>query len=177
MKIDVSTIEGFDTMSEGEQLEALKNFEFEVPAGNEEMTKLQRALSKVNSEAAEYKRQLREKQTEQERAEAERAENEKALREELEGLRREKTIASYEAKYLALGYDDELARGAAEAMASGDLDKVFATQAEYNKKQKQAFEEAALNKQPDLSTGKPPKGAQIDDQFMAAFRAAAMKKF
>ena len=178
MKIDVTTINGWDTMSEGEQLEALKNYDFDVPTvkSDEEMTKLQRALSKVNSEAAEYKRQLREKQTEQERAEAERAEAERAMRERLEAAERQVAVGEYQSKYLGLGYDADLAKLAAEAYASGDTEKVFEYQAEFNKKQKQLFEEAVLNKQPPLSAGTPPKGNQIDDQFMAAFKAAALNK-
>ena len=43
---------------------------------NAEVEKLKAALTKASADAAEYKRQLREKQTEAERAEAERAEQE-----------------------------------------------------------------------------------------------------
>ena len=77
MKINVNAIEGFDAMSDEEKVKALLGFEIEAPApkdNNDEVTKLKTALSKANSEAADWKRQLREKQTEQERAEAERAE-------------------------------------------------------------------------------------------------------
>lgn len=178
-KIDVSKIEGFEGMSESEKLNALQNYEFEVPApetDNAEITKLQRLLSKANSEAADFKKQLREKQTETERAEAERAEADKALREELEALRKDKTVASYQAKYLALGYDADLAASTAAAMASGDFDTVFANQALFGEKQKQAYDAAALNKQPGLSPGQPPQSKQIEDQFVAAFRKAAMGK-
>ena len=52
-------------------------------SGNSEVDKLKALLSKANGEGAEYKRQLRLKQTEQERAEAERAEAEKAKDERL----------------------------------------------------------------------------------------------
>lgn len=178
-KIDVSKIEGFEGMSESEKLNALQNYEFEVPApetDNAEITRLQRLLSKANSEAADFKKQLREKQTETERAEAERAEADKALREELEALRKNEKISSYQTRYLSLGYDADLAAKTATAMAAGDLDTVFANQAIFNETQKQAFEAAALNKQPGLSPGQPPQSRQIEDQFMAAFRKAAMGK-
>ena len=58
-----------------------------------EIERLKAALSKANSQAAEFKRALREKQTEQERAEAERAEADKALHDELETLRKEKRVS------------------------------------------------------------------------------------
>ena len=77
MKIDTATIEGFEEMSVEDKLKALINYEMEVPAPKdnaEEVNKLKTALSKANSDAAEWKRQFREKQTEAERAEAERKE-------------------------------------------------------------------------------------------------------
>ena len=67
---------------------------------NTELTKLKAALSKANSEAAEYRRLLREKQTEQERIEADRLEQEKAMREELETLR--KSVTEYKAGFLTM---------------------------------------------------------------------------
>ena len=75
-KIDVSKIEGYSEMSAEDKLKALEAYEFETPAPkeSEETTRLKAALSKANSESAEWKRQLREKQTESERAEAERKE-------------------------------------------------------------------------------------------------------
>lgn len=163
-KIDVSRIEGYEGMSAEEKLEALTNYEFDIPTpepDSAEITKLQRLLSKANSEAADYKKALREKQTESERAEADRAEAEKALRDELDALRKDKTISGYQAKYLALGYDADLAQKTAAAMASGDLETVFANQAIFNEKQKQAFDAAALNKQPGLSAGQPPQSKQM----------------
>lgn len=178
-KIDVSKINGFDGMSAEEKLAALQNYEFEIPqseSDNAEVTKLQRLLSKANSEAADFKKQLREKQSEAERAEAERAEADKSLREELEALKKDKTIASYQAKYLSLGYDADLAAKTAQAFASGDYETVFANQALFNEAQKKAFDTAALNRQPGLSAGQTPQSKQIEDQFMTAFRKAAMGK-
>ena len=68
MKIDVSKIDGFEAMSAEDKLAALMGYEFEepkAPEANAEVTKLKAALSKANSEAADWKRQFRDKQTEQ----------------------------------------------------------------------------------------------------------------
>ena len=161
MKIDVSKIDGFEAMSAEDKLAALMGYEFEEPKApdNGEITKLKAALSKANSEAADWKRQFRDKQTEQERAEAERAENEKALQEELASLRRGKVVDEYAKKCMGMGYDAELAAECAEAMADGRFNDVFAAQQKFMEAKTREIEAAALNKQPGLSAGAPPVSA------------------
>lgn len=101
----------------------------EMPTDNSaEVDRLKNALSKSNSEAANYKKQLNEKLTAEELKAKEDAEKWDALIKERDELLREKTIAGHKAKYLALGYEEKLATETAEAMANGELDKVFANQ-------------------------------------------------
>ena len=159
MKVDVSKIAGFEEMSAEDKLNAVLAYEFEepkAPDGNAEITKLKAALSKANSESAEWKRQFREKQTEQERAEAERAEAEKAMQEELASLRRGKVLDEYAKKCMSMGYDADLAAECAEAMADGRFNDVFAIQQRFMEAKTREIEAAALNKQPGLSSGMPP---------------------
>ena len=163
MKIDTSKIAGYAEMSAEEKLAALEGFDFEAPKdANDEVTKLKNALSKANSDAAEWKRQFREKQTEQERAEAERAEREKAVEDELRVLRRDKTVSGYVANCLALGYDKDLALRAAEAMADNDATAILACQQDFLEAKQKELEAAALNKQPSLTSGAPPTATQAD---------------
>ena len=167
MRIDTAKIEGYAEMSAEDKLKALEEFEFEAPAPKEstdEVNKLKTALSKANSDAAEWKRQFREKQTEAERAEAERAEREKAVEDELRTLRRDKTVSGYQAQCLALGYTQELALRAAEAMADNDAAAIMACQQEFLDAKQKELEAAALNKQPTLTTGSPPtaQGADLE---------------
>ena len=169
MKIDANAIEGFDAMSDEEKVKALLGFEIEAPAPKEnadEVTKLKTALSKANSECAEWKKALREKQTEQERDEAERAEREKAVEEELASLRKEKTVSGYLAQCLSLGYDKDLATEAANAMADGDAAKIFECQQKFLEAKTKELEAAALNKQPGLTAGAPPtaKEAEVNEE-------------
>lgn len=157
MKIDVSKIEGFEAMSAEDKLAALMGYEFEAPKADEtEINKLKAALSKANGEAADWKRQFRDKQTEQERAEAERAENEKAVQEELKSLRRDKVVSGYAKQCMDMGYDSSLAAECAEAMADGRFNDVFAIQQRFMEAKTKEIEAAALNKQPGLSAGAPP---------------------
>ena len=163
MKIDTTRIEGYAEMTAEEKLKALEELEIEVPKDNsEEVTKLKTALSNANSQAAEWKRQFREKQTEAERAEAERAEREKAVEDELRTLRRDKTVSGYVAQCLALGYDKDLALRAAEAMADNDAAAIMACQQDFLEAKQKELEAAALNKQPTLTPGAPPTAKQAD---------------
>ena len=116
---DGMTIDEINTALEG----------IEMPTDNSaEIDRLKNALSKSNSEAANYKKQLNEKLTAEEIKAKEDAEKWEELIKERDALLREKTVAGHKAKYLALGYDEKLATETAEAMANGELDKVFANQ-------------------------------------------------
>ena len=164
-KIDTTKITGFDEMSEQEKLTALLGYEFEIPAPQDtgdEVAKLKNALSKANSDAAEWKRQFREKQTEAERAEAERKEHEAAVEEELRTLRRDKTVGEYVAQCLSLGYEKDLALKAAEAMADNDAAAIMECQQEFLAAKTKELEATALNKQPSLTPGSPPTATQAD---------------
>lgn len=164
-KIDTAKIENYAEMTAEEKLAALEAYEFEetpAPKDNDEVTRLKAALSKANSDAADWKRQFREKQTEAERAEAERKEHEEAVENELRTLRRDKTVSGFVAQCLSLGYDKELALKAAEAMADNDAAAIMACQQEFLEAKQKELEAAALNKQPTLTPGAPPTAKQAE---------------
>ena len=130
---------------------------------NAELEKLKAALSRANGEAAEYKRQLREKQTEQERSAAERAEQEQAMREELEALRKGKKVSDYTARCVALNMDADLAAQTANALADGNMDAMFDCLKAFVEATTTRLNNEALNRQPALSTGTPPSTNTIKD--------------
>ena len=94
-------------MSAEEKLEALEAFELPEPDYSGYVKK--ELLDTASSEAANFKKQLREKMTEEEAAKAKAAEDMASMQEELSQLRREKVIQEYTAQFLGLGYDKELA--------------------------------------------------------------------
>lgn len=101
----------------------------ELPSDNsDELERLKNALSKSNSEAAEYKRQLKDKMSAEELKAKEDAEKWEQIEKERDALLREKNVSINKAKLLGLGYDESLADDTAEAMVNGELDKVFANQ-------------------------------------------------
>lgn len=160
MKIDLSAVENYANMTPEEKVAFFESYELpEVKDNKSEIDKLKATLSKANSEAAEYKRLWKEKQTEQERIESERAEAEKALQEELATLRRGKVVDEYAKKCMGMGYDAALAAECAEAMADGRFNDVFAAQQKFMEAKTREIEAAALNKQPGLSAGAPPVNA------------------
>jgi hypothetical protein len=164
MKIDTTAISGYAEMSAEEKLAALEAYEFETPApkDGDEVTKLKAALSKANSDAAEWKRQYRQGLDEAKRAEEERKEHEEAVENELRTLRRDKTVSGYVAQCLALGYNKELALRAAEAMADNDAATIMACQQDFLEAKQKELEAAALNKQPTLTPGAPPTAKQAE---------------
>lgn len=167
-KIDVTKIEGYESMSAEDKLAALEAYEFEVPApATDAESKLKEALSRANGDAAEWKRKYRATLDDAKRAEEERAERDKARDEELETLRKERTISKLEAQYLAAGYSSELASASAKAQAEGDTATVIANQMKFIEETKSKLEAAALGKQPPITPGKPPKGESDDDKLAA----------
>ena len=139
----------------------------EVKADSAEVQRLKAALSKANGEAAEYKRQLREKQSAAERAEAERAEAEQAMRTELETLRKDKAITDYTNKALEVGFDADNAAKAANALADGNMDGLFDCLKAFVEATKTRLNNEALNRQPGLSAGIPPTTNTVGDEEYA----------
>lgn len=101
-----------------------------------EMTRLKNALTKANSEAAEWKKKVREYQTDEEaKAAAQKEEFEKIMQENAD-LKRAANISDKKAKLISLGYDEKAADETAIAMIDGDLEKVIANQAVFLEAQK-----------------------------------------
>lgn len=123
-KIDTNLIEGYADMTPEQKLAALEGFEYEDNAV--ELERQKNALSKANSEAAEWKRKHNALLTDEQRKQQEQAEKWENMEKELAGLRKEKTVAGYKAKLVAQGYDETLADATAAAMESGDMATVFA---------------------------------------------------
>lgn len=127
MTIDTSAIEGFDAMTPEQKVEAL--LKVDVPEKVDLSGYVPKAtLDKTASDLADAKKQLREKMTTDEQAAKEAAEAQQKLQDDYNALLKKSTIAEHTARYLALGYDEKLARSTAEALFNGDMDKVFANQ-------------------------------------------------
>lgn len=120
-----------DAYKEGMSAEEIETAlkDIDLPTDNSaELDRLKNALTKSNSEAADLKKQLREKMSADELKAKEDAESREKLQSDYDALLRKVTLSENKAKLLALGYDEALANDTAEAMVAGELDKVFANQ-------------------------------------------------
>ena len=145
-----------DAYKEGMTVEeinaALANIEMPID-NSAEIDRLKNALSKSNSEAADYKKQLREKMSADEIKAKEDAEKQAKLQSDYDALVRKVSISENKAKLLGLGYEDKLATETAEAMIDGNLDKVFANQKKHLEAVEKKIREDVL-----LDTPKPEGG-------------------
>lgn len=158
MKIDTTKIEGYADMTAEEKLAALEAYEMDTTG----MVRKE-LLDKATSEAAGYKKQLREKMSEDEKAKEERDEEFKRVSEELEQLRTERAIDSAAKKWMSLGYDEKLATETAKAMVSGDTEKVFANHAKFIAEKEKSLKAALLKDTPAPPPGEGGKGMTKDD--------------
>ena len=161
--MDTSKIAGYAEMSAEEKLAALEGYEPEAPDLSGYVKK--ELLDKAASEAAGYKKQLREKMSAEELAAQEQAQKQqefddryKDLEAKYNALQQQNTINDYKTRLIALGYEEKLAGDTAKAMADGDMQKVFANQAKFMK----AREEAA--KAEALKGMSGPQGGGKDDE-------------
>ncbi len=174
MKIDTSKINGYSEMTAEEKLRVLEDYELDSPVGDaSELSKLKSALDKATSEAASYKKALREKQTAEEAKAAADAEERESIIRELDALKKDKVISSHRTAYLELGYDAETADANAKALHAGDFATVFANQKKFIEAQKKTAAAAAIDSQPALTNGNPVTGRNAGDKFTADVRKFA----
>jgi hypothetical protein len=121
--------------------------------GTSDVDKLKASLTKANAEAAKYKQQLRERQTDEEAAKSAQEEQLKTLIEQNNELKRTLDLSEKKSKLMGAGYDEELAGVTAKAMLDGDIDTVIANQAKYLEAQKAAIKTDLMKQTPRPTEG------------------------
>jgi predicted NodU family carbamoyl transferase len=159
-KIDVTKIEGYDTMTPEEKLSALEAFEYEDNLS--ELERYKNAVSKANSEASEWKKKHNALLNEDEKKKTEQEEELTNLRAEVEELKKEKAVSSYKAKFLGLGYNESLAESTANAMAEGDMETVFANQKKHNETREKEIKAELLKGTPTPPSGEGGETMSLD---------------
>lgn len=135
-------------MTEEEISIALKGAVISNAEHESEVNKYKNNLSKANSEAAEWKRKLKDKQTDDENKRQEKDEAFEQLTKENAELKRSIALAEKKAKLIGMGYDEVMATETALAMLDGDMDKVMANQSKYLETQKKTIETELLKGTP-----------------------------
>lgn len=168
-KIDTSKIEGYETMTAEEKLAALEAFE--LP----DVDKMKSALDKATSEAAGFKKQLRERMTEEEAAKAKAAEDMASIMAELDRYRTKDAINEYTVQFLGLGYDEKLAKSTAEALHKGDMTVMFKNHALFVAEREKAMKAELLKSTPTPPAGDGDKG--ITKEAFQKMTLAEKQKF
>lgn len=131
------------------------------------LAKQKSAVDKATSEAAAFKRQLKEKLSVDELALQEKAEKEAEREEAYNKLLKENTITKNEKNFISLGYSDELAKKAAEAQFDNDTDELFKIQKTFQELQRKQMESEWAKANPSVQIGNGE--GEIEDAFLKGF--------
>lgn len=123
------------------------------------------ALDKALKETGELKKSLRAKQTADEAAEADRKAQEQELQEKYEALLRENTLNRHSNSFKALGFTEEQATQAANALADGDTDALFKALGFGIASITKTAQTNWLNNRPPVNSGVPGSNALTKEQF------------
>lgn len=146
-------IENYENMTVEEKVAALEAYEPDMSG-----FVAKSAFDKTASELAAAKKSIREKMTEDEAKALKDAEEREALMARVKELEHEKAVSTYAASYVAMGYDEKLARSSAEALAKGDTETVFANQKAFLAAQEKNLRAEILKATPAPSAGAPTTG-------------------
>lgn len=178
MKISTDSIQGFADMTTDQKLEAILALDVPDPVDLSGFVKKDVFDAKA-SEAANLAKQLRSKQTDDEAAKAQAEADRKTLEDNYNALLKKSTVAEHTAKFLALGYEEKLARDTAEALFDGDMDKVFSNQQAFKAAMEKAIKADVLKQTPSPSGaggGSEEKAENVElAKAMGAAKAASMK--
>lgn len=195
--IDVSQIEGFETMSPEEKVTALLGVEIPEAVDMSQYVE-KRVLDAKASEAAALSKSVkdlkakvesneRSKMTDAEKLEAavqearaQAAEENEALKQELEALKRDNAVTKISAKAATVGFDEKGAGEFANAVFDSDAEKIFTLLAARDKVRDKALEAQLLNqtKQPSGAGNKDGEGLdlQVARQFAKDYVTASGEK-
>lgn len=178
MKISTDSIEGFANMTPDQKLEAIMALEVPDPVDLSGFVKKDVFDAKA-SEAANLAKQLKGKMSEDEAAKAKEAEEKAALEAKYTELLRKSTVAEHTARFLALGYEEKLARETAEALFDGDMDRVFANQQAFKAAMEKSIKADVLKQTPTpggAGGGSEEKAENVElAKAMGAAKAASLK--
>ena len=152
-------IENYESMTPEEKVAALEAYEPDMSGFVAKAT-----FDKTASDLAAAKKSLREKMSEDEAKAAKAAEEHAALLARVEQLEQEKAVSTYTNAYLAMGYEEKLAKSSAEALAKGDMDAVFKFQKAHADTREKALRTELLKNTPPPAAGNANTG-MTKEQF------------
>lgn len=164
-KIDTSKIAGYSAMSAEEKLAVLESLD--INDGASEIENYKKMINKASSEAAEWKRKHNALLTEEEQAKVARDTEFQAMKDRVDTLEKEKTIATYNASFASMGYKPEMATKIAEALADGKMNEVFAYMKQHGDNKEKELRAEILKSTPTPSTAGGVDKPLTADEIMA----------
>lgn len=158
VSIDTSMIEGYADMSAEEKITALENYKFndvsaDLAAAQEENKKLKDATNKATHERSVADKELKALKEQIEKGEGMKDTALADLQAKYDTLVRSNTISEYKANLVSQGYDLKLASETAEAMADGDMSKVFENNQKFIESHDKAIKADLLKQTPRPGAG------------------------
>jgi len=181
MKIDVSTIEGYDLMTPEQKLQALEAFEYDVPQPDYSGYIKKADFDKASSELADMKRKYNAMLSEDEQKKQAHEEEMETLRRKVASMEQETRLADLKASYISMGYEETLATDTAQATLEGDNARVFSNMKKFLEAHDKAIEAKMIAETPRPSgagaKGEVPKKtrAEIEAIEDTTERRQAMK--
>ena len=162
MKIDITKIDGYESMTIEEKLNALEGYEFDTSGYVKKDS-----FDKTASDLASYKKKYKELLSAEEQAKLEREEELNQIQEELKTLKMEKQLSEMTSQYLSLGYEDDLAKSTAKAFIDGDMTKVFENQKLHQSNMEKKVKADILKDTPQPKEGNAKTGGMTKEQLRA----------
>ena len=134
-----------------------------------ENNRLKTAYNKASSEAADYKKKFRARQTAEEQEAESKREAEEAIQNELKSLRATVAVQKATERYMGLGMDKETAKETANFEVSGDNEAVTSNIQKFMANQIKAKESEWLASRPEVSAGNGESGSEEKDPFILGF--------
>ena len=165
--------EGMTEEEISDALEKIEDSKSDQLQNNEsEISKLRDAVSKANSEAAKYRRQLTAKQSDAKAAEINQKEEYAKLVQENTELKKSISISERKAELIGIGYEEKLANETATAMVDGNLDVVIANQKKYLEEQKKVIKAEHMKNTPRPKEGSVQAGSTDYAKMIADAQAS-----
>lgn len=157
MKIDVTQFEGYADMTAEEKVALFESYEYEDNADAlkkalSDAERYKKANSDANTQIAQMKREAKAKLSDDEKNAIEAQEELQRILNENAELKRDKSLSDNKAKFLSLGYDEELATKTATALVDGDMDAVFANQKLHQENTEKKLKADMLKNSPRIDT-------------------------
>lgn len=158
--------------SETEQKSNSTALEAKIKELEAERDKLKQSVTNASADASKWKKQYQDRLSEEEKAKEMQSEANAALQKELDDLRNERNIANYTAALSAsdIGMDATTAKAVAEALNSGDTNKVFDGIRSFIASHDKAMAEKAMLNNPTLPGGNSTKTVTYDEFKRMGYR-------